>query len=100
MIRRWIKLPESFTQIVIDSRPSGLWLRSERCPHGPVWVAARFSSHCTMFFEKGWKTFLRSRNISRGDTIVFKFNDEDNLWARIFDSGGDRSYCCMESSSS
>src|SRR3954471_7702647 len=54
------------------------------------WVAARFSGHDTMFVEKGWKTFLRSRNISRGDTIVFRFDGEDTLWARIFDSDGDR----------
>ena len=58
-----------------------------------------FSNQGTMFFEKGWKTFLRSRNISRGDTIVFKFDGEDTLSARIFDSDGDRACCCMESSS-
>ena len=25
-IHRWLKLPKSFAQLVIDSRPSGLWL--------------------------------------------------------------------------
>ena len=59
-----------------------------------------FSGQDSMFLEKGWKTFLLSRNISRGDTIVFRYDGGDTLWARIFDSDGDRADCCMESSSS
>ena len=99
-IRCWIKHSESFAQLVMDSKPSRLWLRSEGCPHGAVWVATSFSSHNSMFLEKGWKTFLRSRNNSRGDTIFFRYDGGDTLWARISDSNGDRTGCCMESSSS
>src|SRR4051812_40222191 len=83
----------------MDSKPPGLWLRSEGCPHGPIWVATSFSGQDSMFLEKGWKTFIRSRNISRGDTIVFRYDGGDTLWSRISDSDGDRAGCCMESSS-
>ena len=43
-IRRWTKLPGSFSQLVFDSSPSGLWLRSDGCPHGPVLSARIFDS--------------------------------------------------------
>ena len=99
-IRRWVNLPESFAQIMMASKPPGLWLRSEGCPHGPIRVATSFSGNDSMFLEKGWKTFLRSRNIQKGDTIIFRYDGDETLWARIFDSDGDRVGCCMESSSS
>src|SRR3954466_6551928 len=84
----------------MDSKPSDLWLRSEGCAHGPIWVATSFSGQDSMFLEKGWKTFLRSRNIQRGYTIIFRYDGDETLWARVFDSDGDRAGCCMESSSS
>ena len=69
--RRWVRLPDSFAKVMVASRPSGLWLRSEGCPHGPIWVDVDFSENNAMYLEKGWKTFLRSRNISEGRTIIF-----------------------------
>src|SRR3954466_15469087 len=84
----------------MDSKPSVFWLRSEGCPHGPIWVATSFSGQDSMFLEKGWKMFLCSRNIQRGDTIVFRYDGDATLWTRVFDSDGDRVGCCMESSSS
>ena len=63
-------------------------------------MATSFSSQNSMFLEKGWKTFLRSRNIQKGDTIIFKYDGDETLWAKIFYSEGDRAGCCMKSSSS
>ena len=85
---------------MVASQPSGLWLRSEGCPHGPIWVVVDLSESGTMYLEKGWKTFLRSRNIPEGRTIVFSYDGDETLWARFFDSDGDRVGCCFESASS
>ena len=99
-IHHWVNLPESFANIMVASKPPEPWLRSEGCPHGPICVATSFFGQNSMFLEKGWKTFLRSRNIQRGDTIVFRYGGYETLWARVFDSVGDRASCYMESSSS
>ena len=85
---------------MVDSQPSGLWLHSKRCPHGPIWVATNFSENGSMFLEKGWKTFLHSRNILEEKTIIFTYDGDETLWARFFDSDGDRVIGCMESASS
>ena len=53
-----------------------------------------------MFLEKGWKTFIRSCNFKKRDSIVFRYDGDETLWAKCFDSDGDRVECCMESSSS
>ena len=53
-----------------------------------------------MYLEKGWKTFLRSRNISEGRTIIFSYDGDETLWSKFFDSDGDRVDCCFESVSS
>src|SRR4051812_6241269 len=84
---------------MVASKPTRLWLRSKGCPHGPICVSSSFSSQDSMFLEKGLKKFLRSRNIQKGDTIIFIYDGDKILWASIFDSDGDRAGCCMESSS-
>src|SRR4051812_24416151 len=43
---------------MVASQPPGLWLRSDGCPHGPIWVAADFSENGAMYLEKGWKLFF------------------------------------------
>src|SRR4051812_708226 len=96
---RWMRVPYSFSKDMVASRPSGLWLRSEGCPHGPIWVAIDFSENNAMYLEKGWKTFLRSKNISEGRTIIFSYDGDETLWAKFFDSDGDRVDCCFESAS-
>ena len=50
--------------------------------------------------EKGWKTFLCSRNISEGRTIILSYDGDETLWAKFFDGDGDRVDCCFESARS
>ena len=97
--RRWLRLPDSFAHVMVACQPSGLWLCSEGCPHGPICVAADFFENGAMYLEKGWKTFLCSRNILEGRTIIFSYDGDETLWARFFDSDGDRVGCCFESAS-
>ena len=52
-----------------------------------------------MYLEKGWKTFLRSKNISEGRTIYFSYDGDDTLTARFFYGDGHRVDCCFESAS-
>ena len=33
------------------------------------------------------------------ETIIFRYDDDETLWARFFDSDGDQVGCCIESSS-
>ena len=63
-------------------------------------MATSFTSNGSMFLEKGWKNFIRSQNLNKGDDIIFRYDGDETLWARFFDSAGDRVGCCMESSSS
>src|SRR3954470_17713379 len=85
---------------MVDSKPLGLWLHANGCPHGPTWVTTTFSNNGSMFLEKGWKTFIRSRNFKKGDDILFRYDGDETLWAKDFDSDGDCVGCCMESPSS
>ena len=52
----------------------------------------------SMFLEKGWKTFVRSRNFKKGDDLIIRYDGDETLWVRAFDSDGDHVGCCMESS--
>ena len=61
-------------------------------------MTTSFSSKGSMFLEKGWKTFVRSQNLKKGDDIIFRYDGDETLWARAFDPVGDRVGCCMESS--
>ena len=63
-------------------------------------VDADFSANGAMYLRKGWKTFLRSKNIPEGWAIFFSYDGDETLWARFFDSDGDRVGCCFESASS
>ena len=63
-------------------------------------MTTSFPSQGSMFLEKIWKTFIRSRNFKKGDDILFRYDRNDTLWAKDFDSDGDRVGCCMESASS
>jgi hypothetical protein len=61
-------------------------------------VVADFSANASMYLRKGWKTFLRSKNIPEGRTIFFSYDGDKTLIARrFFDSDGDRVGCCFES---
>ena len=53
-----------------------------------------------MYLRKVWKTYLCSKNIPEGRTIFFSYDGDETLWARFFDSDGDRVGCCFESASS
>ena len=50
-----------------------------------------------MYLRKGWKTFLRSKNIPEGRTIFFSYDGDETLTARFFDYDGDRVRYCFES---
>src|SRR4051812_7718250 len=82
-----------------SSPPSVLWLRSEGCPHGPIWVAADFSANGTMYLRKGWKNFLRSKNIPEERTIFFSYDGDETFTTRFFYSDGYRVGYCFESAS-
>ena len=66
----------------------------------PCLGATSFSSNGSMFLEKGWKTFVWSRNLKKGDDLIFRYDGDESLGVRAFDSDGDRVGCCMESSNS
>ena len=62
-------------------------------------MAVDFSANGSMYLRKGWKIFLRSKNIPEGRTIFFSYDGDDTLTARFFDSDGDRVDCWFESAS-
>ena len=53
-----------------------------------------------MFLERGWKTFARWCKLQTRHNILFRYDGNDTLWVKVFDSDGDRVECCRESSSS
>ena len=52
------------------------------------------------FWRKAGKLFIRSRDFKKGDDILFRYDGDETLWAKAFDSDRDRVGCCMESTSS
>src|SRR4051812_32196672 len=73
----WVNIPESFANIMRSCKPPGLCLCSEWCPHVPIWVATSFSGQDSMFLEKGWQTFLRSRIVQKGYPIIFTYDGHE-----------------------
>lgn len=98
-IRHRVELPLSFAIAMVDFEPSGLFLCSNGCPYGPIWVETRFEDQTSMFLEKGWKTFARWYDLRRGDSLCCRFDGKDTLLVKAFNSHGDRLECCAESSS-
>ena len=47
---------------------------------------------------KGWKAFARSRRLSKGQFLAFRFDGDQTV--KIYRSSGGRIECCAESESS
>ena len=91
-------LPNSFA--TVNRRPESFWLEVEGCPNGPSWVLAEYAPDDAILLSKGWKAFARSRRLSKGQFLAFRFDGDQTLLVKIYRSSGGRIECCAESESS
>ena len=72
----------------------------EGCPNGPSWDDAEYTVDDFMLLCRGWKSFSRSRHLSRGQYLAFEYDGDMTLSMKIFRADGGRTECCVESDSS
>ena len=93
-------LPDSFAMALANRRPEGFWLQVEGCPNGPSWVLAEYAPDDDVLLGKGWKAFARSRRLSKGQFLAFRFDGDQTFLVKIYRAAGVRIECCAESKSS
>ena len=62
-------------------------------------MQTRAEGSALVFLEAGWRTFARQFNLRRGDSLCCRFDGEETLSIRAFDSDVNRLEPCWESSS-
>ena len=72
----------------------------EGCPNGPSWVVAEYAPDDTILLSKGWKAFARSRHLSKGQFLAFRFDGDQTLLVKIYRAASGRIECCTESENS
>ena len=90
-------LPDSFAMAMANRRPEGFWLQVEGCPNGPSWVLAEYAPDDAILLSKGWKAFARSRRLSKGQFLAFRFDGDQTLLVKIYRAAAGRIECCAES---
>ena len=65
-------LPDSFASALPEDKPAGFWLQVEGCPNGPSWVEVEYNADDSMLLGRGWKSFARSRKLTRWQSVVFQ----------------------------
>ena len=95
-------LPDSFAMAMANRRPEGFWLQMEGCPNSPSWVLTEYTPDDAILLSKGWKAFARSRRLSKGQFLAFRFDLHQGqfLLVKIYRAAGGRIECCVESESS
>src|ERR1041385_1314449 len=95
-----ILLPYAFAAIVSVRGLDGLLLRLQGCTRSPSYVKLEIDSSRLIFLGLGWKSFVRRLSLRDGDTLCCRFDGEDTLIIRAFDSSGNRmDPYCQETSS-
>ena len=84
---------------MVNRRPEGFWLQVEGCPNGPSWVFAEYAPDDAILLGKGWTAFARSRRLSKGQFLAFRFDGDQTLLVKIYHASGGRIECCTESES-
>ena len=98
----WLRLPDSFA-VAVDSdgdNPTGFCLQVDGCPNGPSWSVVEYTIDDSMVLGRGWKSFSRSRRLTRGKYLAFEYDGDMTLSMKIYRADGGRVECCAESNSS
>ena len=83
-------LLDSFAMVMANRRLEGFWLQVEGCPNGPSWVSAEYAPDDAILLSKGWKAFTRSRRLSKGQFLAFRFDGDQTLLVKIYRAAADR----------
>ena len=81
---------DCFAMAMANRRPEGFWLQVEDCPNGPSWVLAEYAPDDAILLGKGWKAFARSRRLSKGQFLAFRFDGDQTLLVKIYRIAGGR----------
>ena len=83
-----------------NNRATGFWLQVDGCPNGRSWADAEYTVDDSMLLGRWWKSFSRSRRLTRGQYLAFEYNGDMTLSVKIYRADGGRVECCVENDSS
>ena len=83
-----------------DDRPTGYWFQVDGCPNGPSWVEVEYTVDDSMLLGREWNAFARSRHLTQGQYLAFKYDGDTRLSVKIFHAEAGRMDCYTESDSS
>ena len=69
-------------------------------PNGPSWVDVDYTVDDSLLLSPGWKSFSRSRRLTRWQYLAFEYDGDMTLSVKIYRADGGRVDCCVESDSS
>ena len=61
---------------------------------------AEYAPDDAILLGKGWKAFARSRRLSKGQFLAFRFDGDQTLLVKIYHAAECQIECCAESESS
>lgn len=74
-------IPENFTRNLPRKLPNTVTLKS---PSGIKWEIGLTANDNSLFFEHGWKEFVKYHSLEENDILVFKYNGESHFDVLMF----------------
>ncbi|XP_022772855.1 B3 domain-containing protein REM16-like [Durio zibethinus] len=87
-----LEVPEKFTKNIKKKLPETVTLKG---PGGIIWDVGVTEDDDALFFDRGWKNFVKDHSLVENDFLIFKFNGVSNFDVLMFDG---RSLCEKASS--
>ncbi|KAJ9166164.1 hypothetical protein P3X46_020949 [Hevea brasiliensis] len=76
-----LAIPENFTRNLTRKLPDTVTLKG---PSGTKWEIGLTANENTLFFDHGWKEFVKDHSLEENDILVFKYNGESNFDVLMF----------------
>uniref|UniRef100_A0A2C9TZZ9 TF-B3 domain-containing protein n=1 Tax=Manihot esculenta TaxID=3983 RepID=A0A2C9TZZ9_MANES len=76
-----LAIPENFTRNLPRKLPNTVTLKS---PSGIKWEIGLTANDNSLFFEHGWKEFVKYHSLEENDILVFKYNGESHFDVLMF----------------
>ncbi|XVE69980.1 hypothetical protein DITRI_Ditri10aG0034800 [Diplodiscus trichospermus] len=87
-----LEIPEKFAKNIKKKLPETVTLKG---PSGVIWDVGMTADEDTLFFDHGWKNFVKDHSMVENDFLIFKYNGVSHFDVLMFDG---RSLCEKASS--
>ncbi|GLT58114.1 hypothetical protein SLA2020_310360 [Shorea laevis] len=77
-----LALPEKFAKHFKKKLPETVTLKS---PSGFTWDVGLTTNADTLFFDRGWQTFVKDHSLKENDFLIFKYDGVSNFDVLMFD---------------